>query len=1081
MSHGQISVPRLSALATTISGVLGSNFLIAPAAAQQDGLEEILVTGSRIVRRDFDAASPIMTVDTGRLEQSSTLSIESVLNQMPQFSPTGTQFVSGGQGSPTSTLGIASVNLRGIGTNRTLVLIDGRRPQPSNAALVVDINSIPSAAIERVETITGGASAVYGPDALAGVVNFVLKNDFEGIEMDFQRSMTQESDGEETRFTTLFGMNSADGRGNIMLGLEAYDRQAVWQRDREFYRNAWYEPGTNAPGFILAPGFSFAGPTNRPSQATVDALWAQFHPGVTPPNVVWGPNGPTNDPTRGGAAVHEIYFNTNGSPFVIPGARGFTGPFTTQAGNQSADLGDGIWGMRINPNGNLGQVWEGLQASTPQERKSVFGRARYDISDNLTAFAQLNYTNNEVTTTQLTISPAITVWQAHVPSDGRPLPPALQTLLNSRADTTQEWRLFRGVDFWQEPAHVENSNDVYQLTAGIEGSFPNNDMTWEFSASTGQTDTRNDYRNLPSLQAWRWMNALPLFGAGDATGIPGQPGNNIGQAGLPQVAPGSSAGHHVFGREYVLDCASGLPIFGGFQNLDPACLDSLDSRAKAASVLTQDIYEFNLQGKVADMPAGELRFAAGVAYRDNTFKFEPLNDNRTISNHPVGLFVSDNTYGEMNVKEFYGELLMPVTSRLNLEFGYRYSDFNTAAGEVDTWKALFDYAVTDAINLRGGFQQATRAPNTAEMFQGPIMLTVPFAPSDPCTFTTTAPWGNVATNPRRAEVQALCIALIGNPNTPFGAAPGPAANNFVRPGVAFFPLENILERGDPNLRAESADTWTFGVVFSGPGGLDNLTASIDIYNIEMTDAIARRNPVFIYEQCFNANGTSNPTLSIDDPGGFCRLIGRQPVTGERDTVQTPFVNQGALQTSGVDLAVNWAMDMDGGGSFSINSVVSVLNEFLVQDSPTEPFREYKGTISTPPANPLTEGQFDYRLNNTFAYAFGGGKANVGLQWVYLPDAKDVSSVRPPARVLGVDSYSLFNLFAGYQISERLSLRGGIDNLLNEDPPVVGRDPGTNPAAGCPGSPQCDNNSDNTNTQYYDILGRRAYVALKMSF
>jgi outer membrane receptor protein involved in Fe transport len=314
--------------------------LTAPAAAQEAGLEEITVTGSRIVRRDLDAASPIMTVDTARLEQSSTLSIESVLNQMPQFVPTGTQFVSGGQGSPTATLGIASVNLRGIGTNRTLVLVDGRRPQPSNAALVVDVNTIPSAAIERVETITGGASAVYGPDALAGVVNFVLKDDFEGVEMDFQTSTTAEGDGGETRFTALFGLNSEDGRGNIMLGLEDYDREVVWQRDREFYRNGWYEPGTNAGGFILAPGFSFAGPTNRPDQTLVNQIWAQYHPGVTPPVVGWNtdPNDAIPDGPLAGA-VHEIYFNTNGVPFVIPGARGFTGPFSPRhRGHQTQDL-----------------------------------------------------------------------------------------------------------------------------------------------------------------------------------------------------------------------------------------------------------------------------------------------------------------------------------------------------------------------------------------------------------------------------------------------------------------------------------------------------------------------------------------------------------------------------------------------------------------------------------------------------------------------------------------------------------------------------------------------------------------------
>src|SRR5688500_11479443 len=192
-------------LASTISALLAGG--AGSAYAQDTGLEEITVTGSRIVRRDLDAASPIMTIDSDRLENSSTISIESVLNQMPQFVPDNTQFDSPTVGSGAITPGIASVNLRGIGANRTLVLIDGRRAQPANATLVVDLNTIPSAAIERVETITGGASAVYGADALAGVVNFVLKDDFEGVEMDFQTSATAEGDGEETRFTSLIGVN----------------------------------------------------------------------------------------------------------------------------------------------------------------------------------------------------------------------------------------------------------------------------------------------------------------------------------------------------------------------------------------------------------------------------------------------------------------------------------------------------------------------------------------------------------------------------------------------------------------------------------------------------------------------------------------------------------------------------------------------------------------------------------------------------------------------------------------------------------------------------------------------------------
>ena len=247
-------------LASTISALLAGG---GAAHAQEAGLEEITVTGSRIVRRDLDAASPIVTIDTQRLENSSTISIESVLNQMPQFVPDNTQFDSQNVGSGAQVPGIATVNLRGIGANRTLVLIDGRRVQPANASLVVDLNTIPTAAIERVENITGGASAVYGADALAGVVNFVLKNDFEGVEMDFSSSVTAEGDGEETKFSSLLGVNAESGSSNVMLGVEWYRREMVLQRDREFYRNGWEDQTNQTGGFLMATGYS-------PGQVTVN-------------------------------------------------------------------------------------------------------------------------------------------------------------------------------------------------------------------------------------------------------------------------------------------------------------------------------------------------------------------------------------------------------------------------------------------------------------------------------------------------------------------------------------------------------------------------------------------------------------------------------------------------------------------------------------------------------------------------------------------------------------------------------------------------------------------------------------------
>ena len=197
-----------------------------------------------------------MTVTTESFENSATTSVESVLNQMPQFVPGGTQFSSSIQNSATNTPGAATLNLRGLGSNRNLVLLDGKRAQPANATLVVDVNTIPSAAIESVEVITGGASAVYGPDAMAGVVNFKLKRDFEGLEIDLQTGTTAEGDGDEHKFSIFTGMNSADGRGNIMAGLERTERTGVLQRDREFYRNGWFDTGNPGGDFIMPPAFA---------------------------------------------------------------------------------------------------------------------------------------------------------------------------------------------------------------------------------------------------------------------------------------------------------------------------------------------------------------------------------------------------------------------------------------------------------------------------------------------------------------------------------------------------------------------------------------------------------------------------------------------------------------------------------------------------------------------------------------------------------------------------------------------------------------------------------------------------------
>ncbi|MEL6285577.1 MAG: TonB-dependent receptor plug domain-containing protein, partial [Pseudomonadota bacterium] len=206
------------------------------AAEDEDAVQQtITVTGSRIQRLDFVSNSPISTVDSEQFELTGTVNTESLLNTLPQTIP-GFDRTSNNPGN-----GTATVDLRGLGANRTLVLVNGRRFVPSGGDGVVDLNNIPPALIERVEVVTGGASAVYGADAVAGVVNFILKDDFEGVQVDAGYEATQDGDAEifSTAFTV--GGNFDDGRGNAVLSLSYADRKELFQGDRDFSNTALFD------------------------------------------------------------------------------------------------------------------------------------------------------------------------------------------------------------------------------------------------------------------------------------------------------------------------------------------------------------------------------------------------------------------------------------------------------------------------------------------------------------------------------------------------------------------------------------------------------------------------------------------------------------------------------------------------------------------------------------------------------------------------------------------------------------------------------------------------------------------------
>jgi outer membrane receptor protein involved in Fe transport len=1015
------SAARYSLVSAAVAAAIAGS-LPTIGQAQDAELTEITITGSRIVRRDLTASSPIVTVDAEVLENISTVGVESALNKMPQFKPAGTQFVAGDvQASAFNNPGISSLSLRGLGPNRNLVLVDGRRAQPANATLVVDVNSIPAAAISSVEIISGGASATYGADAIAGVVNFKLKKDFQGLVVDGQTGITQEGDGAESRISALIGGNFNDGKANVMAGIEFSKRSQVLQADRDFYVEGWEDPGTTGAGLT---GYSAWNPgTTLPSQAAV--------------NTVFGTTGTAVN------RATNFFLNRDNTLFKQSPARRYNS-------NE-----DGV--KLVTTNNTLSQPETAGLASSPLTRYSIFARGTFNLNDSTSAFVQGNLSSIHVSSI-LTYAPATSFWSAFIPRDAtHPVPTELAALLDSRTKivngvtvsaANDPWQLERVLDF-AGPRASTNDSDVYQVMAGLQGDLGLGDWTWEAYASHGETKITN-YLNggFVSVERWRKMVTAPNYGKnftiGDPTGILG----------------------------YKISCTSGMPIFESFTPSQD-CLDGMASRLKNITNLKQDIAEANFQGGIVDLPAGQLRAAAGFTHRINTFRFDPdvLNDQESVIDGPIGLFAANDTNGRTRVNELYAEVLVPILKDLpaikefSLELGGRRSAYDTA-GAIWTYKALANWGVNSFVNFRGGYQLANRAPNTAELFTGPTVTVAGFPNSDPCAINTLAPWGNVASNPNRAKVQALCSALNGTGTSVFDLDP----NAFIGGNGGFFPLELENRRGNIDLESEEAHTITVGAVFRAPfesPALSNLTAAIDYYDIKISNAISPLPSTTVYENCFNANGSSNTAYSLDDAGGYCRLIKRDGVTGGRVSVDAPYFNLGSIETDGIDAQFNWRAALaDMGmsslpGSISAGLSVNYLLSYKTQSIPGAAFTDNDGTVAQ-------NGQYEYNAALNLGYSLGAW--NVGFNWRHLPSAKNAAAATNPATTLqGPGSYDVVDFSAAWSMSDTVAMRFGVDNLFDREPEIVGANAGLTNAKGA------------TLPGYYDVLGRRMYLGVKLTF
>jgi hypothetical protein len=744
----------------------------------------------------------------------------------------------------------------------------------------------------------------------------------------------------------------------------------------------------------------------------------------------------------------------------------------------------------------------------------VFGRATYDLTDKITAYAQALFVRSD-TRRYFTDSPAVAGWGmiaqhgngVYAPSlntDGTtnvayraggqfglscpatggcsksqafPVSAELARVLDSRPNPEADWSFNYGMDFGDFGAGGNLYRSIFTETRtnqgglGLRGQIDAIDGTWDVLASSGEAKLDLRLEGYASLTRTRTLMLSPNWGKGFfAQGNSAPPGN------------GFSGG--------IARCTSGVPVFGDHGNISQDCLNVMYVTLNHQSLMKQKFVEGNVQGRAFNMPAGEARFSAGMHSRENSYYyiFDPLQTENAFNDNPEG-FPADNTQGKTAVDEIYGELLLPLlkdkpgAQHLNLELGYRYSDYDLQGG-IDTYKGLIDWGITDTFRFRGGRQLATRAPNIAELFQANTQSWTVQIGGDPCSPNSLYPYGaNPAINPTNyANAQAICKVKMGSTavaNQFYALPPAQLPN-----AVVWLPFSDAT--GNPKVNPETAHTTTAGFVWrpnTSKEKLNGLQLSVDYYDIEIDDMISVQSAIVVYEGCLRAS--LNPTF--DPLSTECQKIHRSPVNGFAAPTTVSYVNAAFAEVEGVDVTADWNTEMKG-GTFGVNFMVSSLLKEETQATASSPVIDWKGSLGPDPGTSLNNGAYDYRTFTTVHY--NRDRWNLALRWRHLPTAIDASQaginanieaglIQPgtPAAVstqLGAeDSYDIFDLSGGFDLGKRTQLRYGVDNLFDAMAVFTG---GRTAA-----DPHPSTGAGETEAGFYDILGRSFYVGVKVGF